>query len=261
MRATVTLEGTLSVQAALDARSRPVDTLYLADDLPERVGRTLIDLAVRRGCIVTRLPRPALDALTGGRRHGGVVALAGPRRLTSLASVLTGPDRFLAMLDGVEDPHTLGQSIRALYAAGAHGVLLAERAWDAATTLVARASAGASERMPTVSVHDVEALVAEVHGSGLRIVCASRDGLPAYDIDLTGPLVIVVGGERRGISRTVERAADVLVTLPYGRRFDCALDATSATAALAFEVARQRRHRDVQRSGEARSAAGPTPRR
>lgn len=146
------------------------------------------------------------------------------------------------MLDGVEDPYNFGQAIRALYAAGAHGMLVGARDWTNATTVVARASAGASERIPMAPVHDAGEAVRRVRDHGIRVVTAdARGGRCMYDVDLTVPLLLVVGGERRGISRPLARAADLRIAVPYGRAFGEALDTTSATAAIAFEVARQRR--------------------
>jgi 23S rRNA (guanosine2251-2'-O)-methyltransferase len=248
MPATVMLEGLLSVQAAIDTDSRSIAAIYLADDVPGRRAKRLERAARCRGRTVTRLPRADLDALTGGRRHGGIAAVAGPRRLTPLDTLLRSADRpFLAMLDGVQDPHNFGQAVRALYAAGADGVLVGPRDWAHATwagaaTVVARASAGASERIAMSVVDDVDGLVGRLRAVGIRVVCAEPRGAQAvYDADLTGPLLLVVGGERRGVSRPLVAAADQRVAVPYGRHFGAALDITSATAALAFEIARQRR--------------------
>jgi 23S rRNA (guanosine2251-2'-O)-methyltransferase len=111
-----------------------------------------------------------------------------------------------------------------------------------AAATVARASAGASERITTVAVDDAAQAVAQLRERGLLFACAHRkDATPIAEARLTGSLFVVIGGERRGISRTLARDADLRLVIPYGRRFDPALDTTSAAAVIAFEVARQRR--------------------
>jgi 23S rRNA (guanosine2251-2'-O)-methyltransferase len=146
------------------------------------------------------------------------------------------------MLDGVEDPFNYGQAIRALYAAGAHGLVLRGRAWEGAEAVIARASAGATERMPTTVVESPLEAVAHFKGRGLRVVCTS--GTPGncsiYESDLSQSLLLIIGGERRGIMRSLLQEADLQVRIPYGGEFRHALDITSATAILAFEVMRQR---------------------
>jgi 23S rRNA (guanosine2251-2'-O)-methyltransferase len=192
-------------------------------------------------------PGAKVDALATGRCHGGVLALAGRRRLLPLDALLHGSrlradPAFLAMFDGVEDPYHFGQAIRALYAAGATGLLVGNRDWTNAATVIARSSAGASERIPTAAVPHVPDLIARMRRTDVLVVCAHRHGdRSVYDADLTGALLLIIGGRRRGLSRPWTDAADTSVALPYARPFVASLDTTSATAAIAFEIARQRR--------------------
>ncbi|GAB3417273.1 TrmH family RNA methyltransferase [Flindersiella endophytica] len=234
------LEGALSVQATLDSGHRQVHQILATT---EAMRTPVVRLARRRGIPVRHQHRKDIERLTTGSSHGGVVAVVGPRRYQSLADVTAG-EPFLALLDGIEDPYNFGQAIRALYAAGADGLLLRTDHRPHAEAIVARASAGASERMKTVLVAERDETLAALRARGVRLVCsqpAGRGGISCHTADLSGPLLLVIGGERRGIARDLAAQADLLVTIPYGRRFTAALDATSATAALAFEVARQRR--------------------
>ncbi len=236
---TATLEGALSIRAALDSGSREITRIQVAADADSPAMERILQIARRRDIPVHRVARDDLDAT--GTSHGGIVATVGPRRMLELADLTLGERPFVAMLDGVEDPYNFGQAVRSLYAAGADALVVRRRNWMSAAATVARASAGASERMTTAVVDDPAQAVAALRERGLRFACAHRrDATPLARADLTGSLFVVIGGERRGISRTLARDADVRLVIPYGRRFDPALDTTSAAAVIAFEVARQR---------------------
>ncbi|HEX3813885.1 MAG TPA: TrmH family RNA methyltransferase [Mycobacteriales bacterium] len=235
-----TLEGALSVRAALDSRSRDIAEIRVAADGGSAAIERILGIAERRRIAIRRVARDELDAT--GTSHGGIVATVGPRRLLELAELSLPQAPFVAMLDGVEDPYNFGQAVRSLYAAGADALVVRRRNWMSAAATVARASAGASERITTVAVDDAAQAVAQLRERGLLFACAHRkDATPIAEATLTGSLFVVIGGERRGISRTLARDADLRLVIPYGRRFDPALDTTSAAAVIAFEVARQRR--------------------
>jgi 23S rRNA (guanosine2251-2'-O)-methyltransferase len=242
---TAVLEGVIAVRSALHAQSREVQRILIRQDKDDRPVTQLEGRARAGGIAVERVSEEAIDAVASGTTHGGVVALVGPRRFLSLEEL--GADQeapFLTLLDGIEDPFNFGYALRSLYAAGAHGAVLGPRNWMSAAGTVGRASAGASELLPLAIADPMNALE-HCTARGIAIVCAAseREALPVYDADLRGPLLLVIGGERRGISRGVLSRADVLVQIPYGRDFRGSLGTTSAAAVLAFEVLRQRRNR------------------
>jgi 23S rRNA (guanosine2251-2'-O)-methyltransferase len=151
------------------------------------------------------------------------------------------------MLDGIEDPYNLGQALRSLYAAGATGVVLRPHNPMEAEDIVLRASAGASELMSIALAEDAEAAANLFRDRGLTVMAATQtDAIPMHGVDFAGPFFLLVGGEKRGIRRSLERHADVRVTVPYGRVFEAALGAAAASTVLGFEMLRQR-----QRSGSA----------
>jgi 23S rRNA (guanosine2251-2'-O)-methyltransferase len=237
------LEGLVAVRAALHAQSRELRRILIRTGPSDRATDQVAERARLQGVTVERVPAEEIDSLATGRTHGGVIAVAGPRRYSSLDDL--GPEAtmpFLALLDGIEDPFNFGYALRSLYAAGAHGAVLAPRNWMSAAGTVARASAGASELLPLAVAAPLEA-IDHCSARGLTVVCAAgaRDALPVYEIDLRRPLLLVIGGERRGISRNVLARADVVTQIPYGRDFRGSLGTTSAVAVLAFEVLRQRR--------------------
>ena len=237
------LEGVIAVRAALHARSRELHRILIRADKDDRPVAQLEQRARAAGITVERVPTEAVDAIASGTTHGGVIALAGPRRFAALDELAADQATpFLALLDGIEDPFNFGYALRSLYAAGAHGAVLGPRNWMTAAGTVARASAGASELLPLAVAAPLEA-VEQCAARGLTVVCAAaeREAKPIVDADLRGPLLLVIGGERRGISRNVLSRADLVVRIPYGRDFRGSLGTTAAAAVLAFEVLRQRR--------------------
>jgi 23S rRNA (guanosine2251-2'-O)-methyltransferase len=239
----LTLEGSLSVLAALEARVRPVHAVYLQQGKNLREVALIRSLAAERGIPLHNVPGPELETLAQGHSHGGVFATAGPRDFLKLDKLAAGvPNPFVAMLYGVEDPYNYGQALRALYAAGAHGLVVPERNWDSALSVVTRASAGASEYMPTAKAATPEEAIAHFKGRGFTVASTAKEknSVSVYAVDLHGPLFMLIGGERRGLNAPALALCDVLLSIPYGRDFRADLDVTSSTAALAFEVMRQR---------------------
>ena len=252
------LEGRLSIEAALVAGVRPVLEI-LATDPGDRRLAYLRRLAANAELPIRRVAPDQLRRYTTGSTHGGVIALAGERSFATLAELLEGadPPALLVMLDGIEDPYNLGQAIRSVYAAGAHGLVVRERSWEQAAGVVTRASAGASELLPTATTPDVASVAATCREGGLRVVCATTrsDAGWLHDSDLTVPLLLLVGGERRGVTRSFLDEADLLVRIPYGRRGAHALGAATSAALMAFEVLRQRRAAGINRLEESAERA------
>ncbi len=182
----------------------------------------------------------AIEACTLGNSHGGIIALCTDRTIPPLASLPCVTDRgFYVMIQGIEDPYNFGYSLRSLYACGCTGVILPQRNWMSAAGVVARSSAGASELFPIFSADAIQA--AEFFKSkGYTIVCAdekTENVLGKCTISL--PLLLIVGGEKRGISAELMDLADIIVKIPYARHFPASLSAASATTILAYEIARQ----------------------
>ncbi|MBX3047943.1 MAG: RNA methyltransferase [Anaerolineales bacterium] len=236
------LEGWVSVLAALQAGRRPVQAVYLQAGKPVRQAGQITAAARQRGLQVQSIPAEQLDALAQGRSHGGVLAQAGERSFQTLEELTAAaPQGFFAMLYGVEDPYNYGQAVRALYAAGADGLVVPQRNWDTALNVVARASAGATEYMPTAQAAPETAIQHfKAQGCLVAATAKARTATPLYAADLRGPLFLLIGGERRGLGAAAQALCDLQITIPYGRGFAGELDVTSSTAALAFEVMRQR---------------------
>lgn len=237
------VEGHVSVEAALEAGVRRVHRIWAVLPGDRRLGR-LRALARERDVVIDQVDPALIGELAGGRSHGGVIGLVGPRRGRRLEQVLAevGESPLVVMLDGVEDPFNFGQAVRALYAAGADAVVL-RRAWETALATVTRASAGASELLPTGIVDSAEAAAEICRRAGLRVACAVN--LPAaselHEADLTGGLFVLIGGERRGVTRSFVEEADMQLRIGYGRERAPELGAAASAAIIGFEALRQRR--------------------
>lgn len=243
MSAQTLLEGRLSIQAALEAGSRTIHHLLLDED--KRYDWRLSQLARQAdaaGIPLTYRPRAEINDMARGASHGGIVAVVGERKYVSLDSLLAvDAAAFIVMLDGIEDPYNYGGAIRALYAAGAHGLVLRPRSWASASGIVGRASAGASERIKLAIAENAAEAAEFFRARGLAIVqTANSDGATdLFAADLTQPLLLLIGGERRGLTRSLQRA-DMQLRIPYGREFSGSLGTVSSAAIIAFEVMRQR---------------------
>lgn len=181
-----------------------------------------------------------LEKITLGNSHGGLVAITGERTLPYLdenSDIL--PSGFYVMIEGIEDPYNFGYSLRSLYAMGCSGVILTERNWMSAAGVVARSSAGASEMFSVYKSNPIDC-VNYFKAKGYTVVCADEntDNILGQ-CELKLPIVLIVGGEKRGISRAVIDSADLLVKIGYGRDFNASLSAASATTMFSYEISRQ----------------------
>ena len=151
------LEGFISVSAALQGGHRPVYSVLIRAGKSDGQTRHLEQLARAARVPVERVSEDVIGAQAGGKTHGGVLARVGPYQFAVLETLAAGKPRpLVTMIDGVEDPFNFGASVRALYAAGADGLVLRPRNWLSAAGTVARASAGASELIPTALAETAE---------------------------------------------------------------------------------------------------------
>lgn len=182
-----------------------------------------------------------LNSVTVGTTHGGIIAYCTDRILPPLTAEQILPNGFYVYLEGIEDPYNFGYTVRSLYAAGVDGVILPPRNWMNAAGVVARASAGTSEAIP-MFVCESDDLAEIFHSRNYQILCAGiRDSVSVFEGSFQYPILLVIGGEKRGISRNLLNSADQIVRIDYGREFRGSLSAASAAAVLAFSIFSQNR--------------------
>lgn len=241
---TIHLEGRMSVQAAIEAGRRKIEKVLLGDDTdPERV-REALDAAKRRGIPVKKTPRTEIDEIAHGKTHGGIVAICSerpPDPETALDTILERePLPFLVLLDGVEDTRNLAYILRTAEALGVHAVLLRKHNWDFDETDLSRTSSGSYERMCIVKVDREGELLQRLKTRGLSLwACVPNVMGTIYQSDLRTPLVLVIGGEKRGISGTVRAICTGFMRIPM-KPGSTSLSMSHAAAIVMAEVLRQR---------------------
>jgi 23S rRNA (guanosine2251-2'-O)-methyltransferase len=181
-----------------------------------------------------------LEQLCGSPDHQGVVAEVDPYPYADPNALLRRPDALIVALDQVQDPRNLGAICRSAEFAGAAGVVIPERRSAEVTAVVCKASAGAVEHLNIAHVRNLADWLAEAKEANFWIWGADANASdPPWNIDLSGPTVLVLGGEGKGIRPRVASACDGLVALPRLGQVD-SLNVSAAAAALLFEAARQR---------------------
>lgn len=192
-----------------------------------------------KGFVVEKTTADELEKITLGNSHGGIVAVCSERTIPNLSKDFSPCGSFFCMIQGIEDPYNFGYSLRSLYATGCSGIILPKRNWMSAAGVVARSSAGASELFPMYTAEPVEAI--EIFKSlGFSVVCAEeKTDNVLGKCELKLPLLLIVGGEKRGISREILDLADIRVKIDYAREFRASLSAASATTMFAYEIMRQ----------------------
>lgn len=236
-----TVEGSVSVKAVLNGGKRDIYEILFDRERKDRDLSFILKKAKEMGVKYTPCKRSDIDAVATGKTHGGIIAHVGDRRYDTEEELFNAEKPFIVLLEGIEDPYNFGDSLRSIYAAGATGVIVPSRNWLTAASVVIKASAGASEFLPTVVSEDLGKTVISAREKGLKVYCAERrDAESLYEKDLTEPVILAIGGEMRGLSRAVLDNADGNVFIPYGSGFRCALSASAASAVIGFEVMRQR---------------------
>lgn len=179
-----------------------------------------------------------IDSMTIGSTHGGIIAECTERTFNAVTKASIIQNGVYYVLDGIEDPYNYGNAVRSLYASGADGIVLSERNWLSVAGTVARASAGASELLPTF-VGNISEAIRIFKACGYRVICAGiRDSISLFEAELSKPLLVVLGGEKRGISRSVLELADEIVRIDYGSDFHGSLTASASAAVFGFEIFR-----------------------
>jgi 23S rRNA (guanosine2251-2'-O)-methyltransferase len=238
--------GIHAVQEALKAGQALDSVLIARGRRGERI-EEVVQLARRRGVPVRFEEREQVDRAAGSREHQGVVAFAAAKPTAGLEDLLTAaktaPPALLVLLDSIEDPHNLGAIIRTALAAGAHGVVLPERRSAGLTDAVGRASAGALAHLPVARVPNLARAMEEVKEAGCWLVgFDERAEKNISELDLTGPIGIVLGGEGKGLHELVRTRCDFLASIPTSGPVR-SLNVSVAAGIALFEIVRQRRSR------------------
>lgn len=238
-----TIEGRNAVIEAFRS-GKTIDKLYVLDGCKDGPVMTIIREAKKTDTIIRYVDREILDRLSKTGHHQGVVANAAAYDYAEVEDILNaarekGEPTFVFILDGIEDPHNLGAIIRTANLAGAHGVIIPKRRAVGLTATVAKTSAGALNYTPVAKVTNLSATIEELKKEGLWFVCADMGGETMYNLNLTGPIGLIIGNEGEGVSRLVKEKCDYVASIPMKGNID-SLNASVAAGVLAYEIVRQR---------------------
>jgi 23S rRNA (guanosine2251-2'-O)-methyltransferase len=196
--------------------------------------------AADRGIAVERVGRADLDRRAAGGRHQGAIAIAPDLAPVPLEALDVGPGSLIVALDGIMDPQNFGAVIRSAVALGASAILWPEHASAPLTPATFRASAGAIEHAVLCRVHALPEALASLADRGMTTVALDPQAdAELGDLDLSGPVVLVIGAEDKGIRRPVRRACQHAARLRMAGPV-ASLNASVAAAIALHEVLRQR---------------------
>ena len=232
----------------------PATALYIAqgtrndDRLTEAV-----QLAHSRSIPLIEVPRIELDSMTGNGLHQGVGLQIPPFEYADVFDLIgtvadSKEQGMIVVLDNITDPRNLGAVIRSTAAFGGQGVVIPERRSASVTAVAWRTSAGPAARLPVAKATNITRTLKEFQQNGYQVVGLDAGGDTTYDsYDGTGPVVIVVGSEGKGLSRLVRETCDVLVSVPTTSWVE-SLNASVAAGVVLSEFSRQRRAAGVKPS-------------
>ena len=239
------IEGRNAVLEALKS-GRDIDRLLIQEGAHDNaLGSIIREADKHRETKVEFVSRKRLDDISESGRHQGVIAFAAAYNYVEVEDILKNAeakneDPLIFVLDGIEDPHNLGAIIRTANLAGAHGVIIRLNRAVGLTATVAKASAGAINYTPVAKVTNIGKTIDDLKEKGLWFVCADMGGDVMYDLNLKGPLGIVIGNEGKGVSELVRKKCDMTASIPMFGDID-SLNASVAAGVLIYEAVRQRR--------------------
>ena len=239
--------GIHAVRAALKYGAQRIESLWFDTARKDRRLRQLLDEARAHGVDATPVDRAALDRMTAGANHQGVVARGEmPTALDEqgLDRLLAGLDvpPLLLVLDGVTDPHNLGACLRSADAAGVQAVVAPRDRSGGLTPVACKVASGAAETVPFVQVTNLARTLRHLQQAHGLFVVGTADSADTdlFDADLRGGLALVMGAEGGGLRRLTRDGCDLLVRLPMAGRVE-SLNVAVATGVCLFEAVRQRR--------------------
>lgn len=238
-----TIEGRNAVIEAFRS-GRTIDKVFVLDGCQDGPIATIKREAKKKDVQIRFVAKERLDQMSETGKHQGVIAYAAAYEYAEVEDMFRlaeerGEEPFLLLLDNLEDPHNLGAIIRTANLAGAHGVIIPKNRAAGLTASVARTSAGALNYTPVAKVTNLAKTIEELKKRGMWFVCADMSGTQMYQLDLKGPIGLVIGSEGEGVSRLVKEKCDFVASIPMKGEID-SLNASVAAGVLAYEIVRQR---------------------
>lgn len=219
-----------------------VNKLFLQEDLKGQNVETIKELAKNQQVPVKWAPKSKLEDLTNKGTHQGFVAMTTPYAYLTLGELLektAEKEPFYMILDGLEDPHNLGSILRSADAAGVDGIIIPKHRSVAVTPTVIKTSTGAVEYVPIARVTNLNQTIQKLKEEDFWIFGTDMAGTPYHQWQATGKIALVIGNEGSGISASIKKEVDEMLTIPMTGHVQ-SLNASVAAAILMFEAAKKR---------------------
>lgn len=222
---------------------RGITKLYVAEGKNEGSLKEILAKAKEQGVPIRRVNRKKLDEMYSGN-HQGVIAEVAAYDYADVDDILAlaaerGEDPFVLMLSEIESPHNLGAIMRTAEIAGVHGIIIPKDNSVGLNATVAKIACGAAEYLPVARVANLVQTAKDLQNKGLWVYGADMDGTSMWKQDMKGPILLVIGGEDRGIPRLLMKTCDFKVTIPMKGNIS-SLNASVAAGVMIYEVVRQR---------------------
>lgn len=231
------IEGRNAVSEALKS-GQTIDNLLVE----KNTNHEIIAKARKAKIKIQFVDKKTLDKISTTGKHQGFIAEVTDFVYSSVEDILsagTEGKRFIVILDGIEDPHNLGSILRVCECAGVDGVIIGKNRSCTVNDTVVRVSAGASAHVKVAKVTNLNTTIEELKAKNIWVYCADMDGVSVYDVDMTGNVALVIGGEGSGVAQLVKTNCDGVVALAINGKVN-SLNASVACGITVYEVVRQR---------------------
>ncbi|MFZ5518089.1 MAG: 23S rRNA (guanosine(2251)-2'-O)-methyltransferase RlmB [Candidatus Zhuqueibacterota bacterium] len=239
------LEGKISVEAALTMRQRKISIIIIRSGMHAAILQPIVEAAETQSIPIKYVSRQEIDAMAHGKTHGGIIALAAAKPPLAIDSLLDAlktrsTPSALLLLEGIDDAQNFGFTLRSAEALGIDAVLLKKHVWDFDGAAISRASSGAFERMPCALLDQSEKILPKFKSIGFQIIgCIANAKRAMYEADLTQPVIIAIGGEKRGLSAAVRSQCNTFIKIPM-KSATGSLSLSHSASIIMAELMRQR---------------------
>ena len=219
--------------------TQAVQKVTISDALNKDFAGLVSALCKKRNITLKTISRQEFKKIEGEENYQGIIAEVQDYKYCDLEDLLNQKDKFLLLLDGIEDPHNFGAIIRVAECAGVTGIIIPKNRSVAVNGTVAKVSAGALAHVKIAQVTNIHDAIDKIKDSGTFVYAADMDGDQMYGTNLQGNVAIVVGGEGKGVSQLTRKKADAIISIPMFGQVN-SLNASVSAGIVLFEVVRQR---------------------
>ena len=220
--------------------NQAVEKVTMSDGLNKEFFGLVASLCKKRNITLKTLSRQEFKKIEGDENYQGIMADVEDYKYCDLQELLNQREKFLCILDGIEDPHNFGAIIRVAECAGVTGIVIPKNRSVSVNATVAKVSAGALSHVKIAQVTNIHDAIDKIKDSGTFVYAADMDGEEMYDTNLEGNIAIVVGGEGKGVSVLTRKKADAIISIPmYGKVNS--LNASVSAGIVLYEAVRQRK--------------------